>query len=207
MESRASAGVCALYGGYRGQVLRRARQLLGHEQEAEDATQEVFLRLIDADERLLLHPEPMAWLLRVTTNLCLNRLRDQKRRKNLLAQKPAGNDQHGQDAEVRTAVIEILAGVPDDLQQIAVHYHADGMTCDEIAPLFGVSRRTIGNRLIAFQRLASERIAGPSAVARSSASAGYRYSPVPRATRPPSGPVREQSYLVYGVATTHLAPG
>jgi RNA polymerase sigma-70 factor (ECF subfamily) len=164
MKTRASSRICALYGGYRGQVLRRARQLLGQEEEAEDATQEVFLRLIDADERLLLHPEPMAWLLRVTTNLCLNRLRDQKRRKNLLAQKPAANDQHGQDAEMRTAVIEILAGIPDDLQQIAVHYHADGMTCDEIAPLFGVSRRTIGNRLLAFQRLANEKLGGDAAV-------------------------------------------
>jgi len=165
MESLVSARIRSLYGGYRGQVLRRARQLLGHEEEAEDATQEVFLRLIDANDQLLLHPEPMAWLLRVTTNLCLNRLRDEKRRKSLLALKTPGNDRHGQDAEVRTAVIEILAGVPDDLQQIAVHYHADGMTCDEIAPIFGVSRRTIGNRLMAFQRLANAKLDDHSAVA------------------------------------------
>ena len=162
MESLLSSRIQTLYGGYRGQVLRRARQLLGHDEEAEDATQEVFLRLIDAEEALLLHPEPMAWLLRVTTNLCLNRLRDEKRRKTLLAQKAPSDERPGQDAEVRTAVIEILAGVPDDLQQIAVHYHADGMTCDEIAPIFGVSRRTIGNRLMAFQRLAAERVTGPS---------------------------------------------
>lgn len=151
----ASASIRALYVGYRGPVLRRARYLLGHKEEAEDATQEVFMRLIDGGERLLLHPEPMAWLLRVTTNLCLNRLRDQKRRNSLLTQKPQTNEEYRPNAETRTAVLELLAGVPADLQRIAVHYHADGMTCDEIAPLFGVSRRTIGNRLMAFQRLAS----------------------------------------------------
>jgi RNA polymerase sigma-70 factor (ECF subfamily) len=160
MQSLASARICFLYGGYRSQVLRRARQLLGHDQEAEDATQEVFLRLIDADAGMLRHPEPLAWLLRVTTNFCLNRLRDDRRRRRLLALEHPVNHEYAPDAEERTTVGEILSGVPDDLQRIAIHYHADGMTCDEIAPLFGVSRRTIGNRLILFQRLALDRVAG-----------------------------------------------
>ena len=160
METLASARIRFLYGGYRGQVLKRARLLLGHKEEAEDATQEVFLRLIDGDARTLSHPEPLAWLLRVTTNLCLNRLRDDRRRKNLLAVKTPDNDHNSRNADARTALTQILTGVPGDLQQIAVYHHADGMTCDEIAPLFGVSRRTIGNRLLAFQRLALDRAAG-----------------------------------------------
>src|SRR5688572_33352642 len=110
MQSLASARICFLYGGYRSRVLKRARQLLGHDHEAEDATQEVFLRLIDADARMLLHPEPLAWLLRVTTNLCLNRLRDDRRRKQLLALKTPANDQHNRDADARTAVTQLLTG-------------------------------------------------------------------------------------------------
>jgi len=159
MESLASMRIRFLYGGYRGQVLKRARHLLGHKEEAEDATQEVFLRLIDSDARALSHPEPLAWLLRVTTNLCLNRLRDDRRRKNLLAMKTPHNDQHSHNADARTTLTQILTGVPRDLQEIAIYHHADGMTCDEIAPLFGVSRRTIGNRLLAFQRLALDNAA------------------------------------------------
>lgn len=144
-----------LYSDYRGKVLKRARQLLRDEQAAEDATQEVFLRLLDDKERVLAHPEPFAWLYRVTTNLCLNRLRDEGRHVKLIAQYPASNDQHGGDAEVRTAAVEILRRVPSDLLEIAVYYHADGMTCDEIAAIVGVSRRTIGNRLVEFQSAAS----------------------------------------------------
>jgi RNA polymerase sigma-70 factor (ECF subfamily) len=135
-------------------VLRRAQQLLRNEQAAEDATQEVFMRLLD-DERVLGHPEPLAWLYRVTTNLCLNRLRDERRRSKLIARSTPKDGHHGGDAEVRASVVEILRRVPSDLQAIAICYHAEGMTCDEIAALVGVSRRTIGNRLEAFQTVAS----------------------------------------------------
>jgi RNA polymerase sigma factor (sigma-70 family) len=168
MESLVSARIRFLY-GYRCQVLKRARHLLGHE--------EVFLRLIDADARMLLHPEPLAWLLRVTTNLCLNRLRDDRRRRQLLAVRTPGADQNNRDADARTAVAQLLTGVPEDLQQIAVYHHADGMTCDEIAPLFGVSRRTIGNRLLAFQRLALAKVTGtePWTATRSAAAAILDY--------------------------------
>jgi RNA polymerase sigma-70 factor (ECF subfamily) len=155
METTTSSRIRFLYNGYQGTVLRRARQLLRNEQAAEDATQEVFLRLLDSSDRVLSHPEPLAWLLRVTTNLCLNRLRDEKRRTRLIANKAPANDPRGADAETRAAVGEILGRVPNDLQEIAVYYHADGLTCREIASIMGVSRRTIGNRLVAFQSVAS----------------------------------------------------
>lgn len=150
-----STRIQSLYSGYRGKVLKRARQLLWNEQAAEDATQEVFLRLLASDERTLVHPEPLAWLYRVTTNLCLNRLRDEKRRAMLIARNPRTERQPENTAEVRAVVVDILRRVPSDLQEIAIYYHADGMTCDEIASLVGVSRRTIGNRLVEFQSVAT----------------------------------------------------
>jgi RNA polymerase sigma-70 factor (ECF subfamily) len=150
-----STRIHSLYSGYRGKVLKRARQLLWNEQAAEDATQEVFLRLLASDERTLVHPEPLAWLYRVTTNLCLNRLRDEKRRAMLIARNPRTERQPENTAEVRAVVVDILRRVPSELQEIAIYYHADGMTCDEIASLVGVSRRTIGNRLVEFQSVAT----------------------------------------------------
>ena len=120
--------------------------------------QDVFLRLLDAQERVLTHPEPQAWLSRVTTNLCLNRLRDKGRRKRLLVRYPTSNDQHGGNAEIRTTAVEILKRVPSDLLEIATYYHADGMTCEEIAAIVGVSRRTIGNRLVDFQSAATSAV-------------------------------------------------
>jgi RNA polymerase sigma-70 factor (ECF subfamily) len=156
MEPVPSSLIHSLYHGYRGNVVKWARQLLHDEQAAEDAAQDVFLRLLDADECVQRHPEPVAWLHCVTTNLCLNRLRDEKRRARLLAANMPANDQGGSDAELRALVLDIISRVPTDLLEIAIHYHADGMTCEEIAPMLGVSRRTIGNRLVAFQTAASK---------------------------------------------------
>src|SRR5262245_59294377 len=155
MEAFAGTRIQGLYADYRQKVLSRACQILRDEQEAQDATQEVFLRMLHSQEHVLTHPRPLAWLYRVTTNLCLNRLRDNGRRIELIAQNSSSNDQHDSDAETRTAAVEILRRVPTDLLEIAVYYHADGMTCEEIASMVGVSRRTIGNRLIEFQSAAS----------------------------------------------------
>jgi RNA polymerase sigma-70 factor (ECF subfamily) len=151
MHAAVDSQIHSLYRGYRGSVLKRARQLLRNEEAAQDATQEVFLRLLDVNERVLHHPEPLAWLYRVTTNLCLNRLRDEKRRTKLIARNPRLEDRRAADAEARVIVAEIMGRVSPELQEIAVYYHADGMTCHEIAAMMGVSRRTIGNRLVEFQ--------------------------------------------------------
>jgi RNA polymerase sigma-70 factor, ECF subfamily len=151
MDTVARAGVRSLYRCHRGKVLARAFTLLRNQEAAEDATQEAFERLLQAEDLVLRHPEPLAWLYRVTTNLCLNVLRDEKRHAILMAQTTPANDPQGSDAETRTAVAEIFGRVPSELQEIAVRYHADGMTCKEIAVSLGVSRRTIGNRLMAFR--------------------------------------------------------
>jgi RNA polymerase sigma-70 factor (ECF subfamily) len=155
MTAIASYKINSLYQGYRCKVLKRARQLLASDHAAEDATQEVFLRLLDSHEQVIGHPEPLAWLYRVTTNLCLNRLRDERRRSKLIARNVARDAAAGSNAEVRAVVVDIMKRVPSELQEIAIYYHADGMTCDEIASLVGVSRRTIGNRLVEFQSMAT----------------------------------------------------
>jgi RNA polymerase sigma-70 factor (ECF subfamily) len=63
---------------------------------------------------------------------------------------------HDEDAEARVIVQKILAGVPEELQEIAIYYYVDEMSHEEIAALVGVSRRTVGNRLAAFQALTGE---------------------------------------------------
>jgi RNA polymerase sigma-70 factor (ECF subfamily) len=145
-----------IYDQYSRSVFRRAHTILGDADAAKDATQEVFLRAMKIGGPSQLEPSPLAWLYRVTTNLCLNNLRDSKRRGEILATwRPApGHDDD--DAEARLVVKKILAGVPEELQEIAIYYHVDEMSHEEIAAIVGVSRRTVGNRLVAFQALTGE---------------------------------------------------
>jgi RNA polymerase sigma-70 factor (ECF subfamily) len=127
--------------------------LLRDPERARDATQEVFLRAVKDPRSVGAHPLP--WLFRVTRNLCLNNLRDHRRRAQLLAGRAA---QIGDDgaAHARLMVSELLARVPAELREIAAHYYLDDLSHDDIAALVGVSRRTIGNRLAAFQAIADE---------------------------------------------------
>jgi RNA polymerase sigma factor (sigma-70 family) len=139
-----------LYLRYSRSVYRRARELLVDDEAARDATQEVFMRVIRAGGKLPLDPTPTAWLHCVTTNFCLNQLRDRKRRNDLLTKYPPGREV-APNGEARAVLFEILNRVPEELQDIAVYFFLDELTYDEIGRLIGVSRRTVSNRLAAFR--------------------------------------------------------
>src|SRR5512140_2099465 len=63
---------------YGPMVLRRCRQLLRDDDEALDACQDVFVRLLE--HRGGLHDSyPSSLLYRIATNVCLNRIRDRRR--------------------------------------------------------------------------------------------------------------------------------
>ena len=67
------------YVRYGPMVLRRCRGMLRDEQAAFDAMQEVFVKLLVHKKRLD-GRYPSSLLYTIATNLCLNRLRDERRR-------------------------------------------------------------------------------------------------------------------------------
>ncbi len=141
-----------IYDRYGGVVFRRARRLLGDETAAKDACQEVFLRLLDALPEFE-QTSPVTWLYKVTTNYCLNLVRDGRRRRDLLARPISSTGTPA--TEVSLALL--LDGFQPELQEIAVYYFVDEMSQDEIASILGVSQRTVSNRLAEFRRQAKAR--------------------------------------------------
>jgi len=148
------ADVEQLFRKYGPAVLRRARALLGDEHAARDALQEVFVRVLRHGAEFRREASPMTWLYRVTTNHCLNLIRDHGRRAQLLAENaPPADEGRRLSAEERLTLAQMLARVPEELRAIAIYHYVDQMSHDEIAEIVGVSRRTIGNRLDEFRRL------------------------------------------------------
>jgi RNA polymerase sigma-70 factor (ECF subfamily) len=145
-----------VYARYSRSVYRRALRVLGDVEAARDATQEVFVRVLRAGGEVPEEPTPTAWLYRVTTNLCLNRLRDRRRQEALLAENYVGPYIVPAAAEARATIRQILTRIPEDLHEVAVYFFVDELTYDEIAPLLQVSRRTVSNRLAAFRTLVAE---------------------------------------------------
>jgi RNA polymerase sigma-70 factor (ECF subfamily) len=129
-------------------VERRARKLLGDEQEAREVVQELFTSLLDRPEQFGGRSKLLTWLYSATTHSCLNRIRNRKTRLRLLEARPP--EAKEQDLEGMTAAREILARLPQEIAQAAVHYYFDQMTHAEIAEVMGCSRRHIGDLLARF---------------------------------------------------------
>src|SRR5436190_527608 len=130
---------------YGPMVLRRCRTLLRHDAKAQDAMQDVFVSLLRHGERLE-DSALSALLLRMATNVCLNKMRTDRRhpedRDEELLQRIATSDGDSGDgsSESRTVAQNLLAKIfrADDplaasTRTIAVMHLVDGMTLEEVA--------------------------------------------------------------------------
>jgi len=141
-----------LYRAFAPLVLRRCLRLLGHEQDAHDATQEVFVQLLVYEDRVTFDTREatLHWLYRVSTHLCLKRLgrsrRVEVRDPAELPEVPLACTIEGRLVS-REALTRILAAVDEKARAVFVHAFLDGMTQEEIALVMGVSRRTVGTKL------------------------------------------------------------
>jgi RNA polymerase sigma factor (sigma-70 family) len=120
--------------------------------------QDVFLTVLTKGSSFEGKSSLVTWLYAITTNLCLNRLRNLKRRVEL--QKgfdPLFFHPAGPDPELLRLVHNQLAALPEEQAQAVVYYYFDEMTHDEIARVMGCSRRKVGYLLDKAQQSLQER--------------------------------------------------
>ncbi|MDR1278007.1 MAG: RNA polymerase sigma factor [Treponema sp.] len=156
------------YEKYFPMVFRRCRQMLGSEDDALDAVQDVFVKLLRAEKNL--HGRFLSSLLyTVATNICLNRIRGKKRRRELgvedfealsLFQHDAG---YG-EVEARLMIDSILKNESELTRTICFMYHADGMTLKEIGEAVGMSISGVRKRLTGFRARARIQLDGSDVV-------------------------------------------
>lgn len=149
-EERVSVDVEAYYKEYGPMVLRRCRGILRNEDRARDAMQDVFVQVLKNKDRLE-HKHPSSLLYRIATNVCLNKLRSNKRKpedanEDLLLRIAAADD-----PERRTGAAALLGRVFKDQKEstrtIAVLHLLDGMTLEEVAAEVGMSVSGVRKRL------------------------------------------------------------
>ena len=128
-------------------VLRRARQLLGNEEEARDVLHEIFTSLVARPAQFEGGSRWTTWLYSATTHACLNRLRNHKTRLRILEASlaPAASERVEARAEDLATARQLLGRMPQELALVLAYAFFDEMTHDEIAELLGCSRRHVGD--------------------------------------------------------------
>ena len=139
-----------LYRRYGPMVIRRCTQLLRDEEQALDAAQDVFVRLMERRDRIN-DDYPSSLLYRMATNLCLNRIRDSKRRKtttdqNLLEQIADWDDSEGRIA-AESVLERLFGGERESTRTMAVLHYIDGMTLEQVANEVSMSVSGVRKRL------------------------------------------------------------
>ncbi len=139
-----------LYQRYGPMVMRRCRQLLREENEALDATQDVFVQILKRRDRLeMTHPSSL--LYRIATNLCLNRIRDRQRRATMpgdgFLERVAVLDDTEPRLEARSVLERLFGRHQESTRTMAVLHFQDGMTLEEVAGEVGMSVSGVRKRL------------------------------------------------------------
>lgn len=149
-----------LYRRYGPTIYSRCRRLLRDASFAEDATQEVFLRVLRHIESVPEDAAALAWIHRVSTNYCLNLLRDSARHAEPMESLPEQEVDTFEDSVVAKDLTEKLMGsAPPELRAPVALYHVKGMEQAQVARALGVSRRTVIYRLGDFTERARKFVA------------------------------------------------
>ncbi len=142
-----------LYQKYGGMVFRRCQQLLQDEDNAMDAMQEVFAKLIK--QRKVISDKGLSSLLyRMATNFCLNQIRHIKVTEDYASShlsEGSEEEESSPDLEAQQMtedmVRKILRRVPKKSREAAIYHFVDGFTMDEIATMMNMSNSNV-RRLI-----------------------------------------------------------
>jgi len=137
-----------LVGTHQQQVLRTAYRLLGRVEDAQDAAQEVFLRLLKNMRRI--EGDPRAWLYRVTVNVCNDR-----HRRRLIAMEapadladPAPNPERVLEMEERKRLLaDGLQTLPERERAAVVLRDIEGLSTREVAAILDVEEVTVRSHI------------------------------------------------------------
>ncbi len=120
-----------------------------------DACQDVFVRLLQQRDRLEVR-YPSSLLYQIATHVCLNRIRDRKRRPTasdeVLLQAIASAEDPAAVHEAGAMLDRLFRRHPPSSRTIAVLHYLDGLTLDQVAEVVGLSKSCVRKRLRSLRR-------------------------------------------------------
>jgi RNA polymerase sigma factor (sigma-70 family) len=140
-----------LYEKYGASVFGRCSYILKDRSKAEDAMQDVFAKALTRLDGFRAEASPLTWLIKIATHHCLNILHADRAAWHARFERETRarntSDSGPQVFEMRELVAKMLSLVDQETQAVAIHYHVDEMTLEEVAALLGRSVPTVRKRL------------------------------------------------------------
>ena len=143
---------------YKRKVFHIGYKFTGRHDDAEDLTQEIFLKVFSSLEKFNRDADFSTWLSSVARNFCIDHYRASKREKEVLVEDlvafdlaPAstGSSPHRalEDRDRRSFLRRGLEALPDKLREAVVLRDLQGLSYQEMADRLGLPEGTVKSRI------------------------------------------------------------
>ena len=143
-----------LYASYGHLVLRRSRTVLRHETLAQDALQNVFIKVIRHGAGLRKVESKLAWLYTVTDRCCIDLIKSHHRELQLEDDTMLDQRQFTLPMEARSVLGRLFGKLDARERMVALLLFGDGLTQEEISQRLGWSRQTVNKKAQYIRQLA-----------------------------------------------------
>ena len=148
---------------YENKILNYCYRMLGNRADAEDATQEVFVKLYRFIDSFTGQSAFSTWLYKIASNVCLDPLRKNKRHTDTVSlhqQNAEGEEfllniedkgltpyESAQVSEAQRALFLALEQLGEEQRQVVVLRDVEGLSYEEIAQITGTAPGTVKSRI------------------------------------------------------------
>ena len=150
-------------------VYRIAYAVLRSHHEAEDATQETFLRVLRYSSKLAAVEDAKTWLARIAWRVAVDRSRKQGRQREIPLEDPekpaeevisadAPADQTLQAAQVSAALERLISTLPEKLRQPLILSTIEEMSPREVAATLGINEAAVRSRVFRARQILKEKL-------------------------------------------------
>ncbi len=133
-----------MYSKYADLLYRLALSHLQSAQDAEDAVQDVFMKYISAMPRFADENHEKGWFVRVTVNVCRDRLRKMKHRAYVPLEDVHNLAQH---ENTDSGIFELIEKLAERYKTVIVLHYLEGYSVEEISELLKISASAVKMRL------------------------------------------------------------
>ncbi|HZQ94969.1 MAG TPA: RNA polymerase sigma factor [Candidatus Sulfotelmatobacter sp.] len=153
-----------------GLVYRIAYSVLRLHEDAEDATQETFMRVLRYSLKLSQVEDPKTWLARIAWRVAIDRSKRRGRTREIAledADRPlpeatsseSSASDRVQGNEINAVLEKMIAAIPSKLRDPLVLSTIDGMSPREVAEILGINEAAVRSRVFRARQIVKEKLA------------------------------------------------